>query len=245
MRGYELTGRGKVIVVVLLVLIVLVIPSVLISFNALVREAPQDDPTGIADATPQPSDDAPYGIIQRPPDGGGLHPAVPDNENIESEHLATDGTENADDIGNATEEGNGAPNPSNPSDASDSSDSSDSSDTSQGDPSEQGLVGLNVAAGTMAFIYFPGTQNALDAETSAALGEFLASPRNTENARIIVQFPRLAEGDRLNIVNAIINDLTERGVPRQDIVFFTVDEAAEGDSFEVSLSFRQAPTGGK
>ncbi|MCL2221294.1 MAG: hypothetical protein FWC20_03305 [Oscillospiraceae bacterium] len=242
MRGYEITGRGKVIIAVLLVLIVLVIPSVVISLNALVREPPHEDPN-IAEATPQPAEDPPYEIVERPlPDGGGLHPTVPENETVEGEQLATDDTESGNDSGDAAEEGNGAPNPSNPSDYSDSSDSSDSS---QSDPPEQGLVGLNVAAGTMAFVYFPGIQNALDAETSAAIGEFLASPRNTANSRIIVQFPRLVEGDRLNIVNAVINELTERGVPRQDIIFFTIDEAVEGDSFEVSLSFRQDPTNGK
>jgi type IV pilus biogenesis protein CpaD/CtpE len=97
----------------------------------------------------------------------------------------------------------------------------------------------------MAFIYFPGTQNALDTETASAIGEFLASPRNTENARVVVQFPRLAEGDRLNIVNAILHELTERGVARQDIVFFTIDADADENSFEVNLSFQVPQTGGK
>ena len=235
MKGYEITERGKIIIVVLLVLIVLIIPSVFISINALVRETPQEDPPGITETTPQPEDD-PVGenadeIANRPwpPGGNDEVPGGSDNENSDSGNTV--------DI--PPEEGNGGPIPP------DASDSSDSSDASQGEPPEQGLVGLNVPAGTMAFVYFPGVQNALDAETSAALESFLASPRNVENARVIVQFPQLAEGDRLNVVNAILNELTGHGVPRQDIVFFTIDETVEGDSFEVRLSFQTPQVGGK
>jgi len=235
MKGYEITERGKIIIVVLLVLIVLIIPSVFISINALVRETPQEDPPGITETTPQPEDDLTGEnsdeMTNRPWPPGGDNEMLggPDNENPDSGNTV--------DI--PPEEGNGAPMPP------DASDSSDSSDASQGEPPEQGLVGLNVAGGTMAFVYFPGVQNVLDAETSAALEEFLRSPRNVENARIIVQFPQLTEGDRLNVVNAILNELTGHGVPRQDIVFFTIDETVEGESFEVSLSFQAPQVGGK
>ena len=233
---YEITERGKIIIAVLIVLLVLVIPSVIISINAWVGNSSQDDTPGTVQATPQPepaldpSETQPGEITRPQPPGGGQDPTgETDGETSEDENA----------IEIPGEEGNGAGS------SADASDSSDSSDSSQESPPEQGLVGLNIAAGTMAFIFFPGLQDTLDYETAAAIVDFLASPRNTANSRIIVEIPLLTDSDRLNVVNAVTNELTRHGVSRNDIIFFTTGEAADEESFEVSLSYRQDPAVGK
>ena len=235
MGDYEITERGKIIIAVLIVLLVLVIPSVIISINAWSGSSPQEDTPGTTQATPQPTPDPAEiqpGEITRPqpPSGGGQDPLEEPND----ETIAN---------GDATEvpgeEGNGSGSPA------DGSDASDSSDASQGDLPEQGLVGLNVAAGTMAFVFSPGVQDTLDDETATAIVEFLASPRNTVNSRIIVEIPLLVDSDRLSVVNVVTNELIGHGVPRGDIIFFTTGETADGDSFEVSLSYRQDSSAGK
>lgn len=220
MRGYELTDRGKIIIAVLLVILVLVIPSVIISINAWVRDSPQDESPDTTEATPQPIEDPSDGIAEPqlpPPDGGLSVVGEQDNEEPVNGYEADD----------AIEEGNGA--------SADTSDSS--SDDTQHDLQERGVVGLNVAEGTMAFIFFPGAQTELDEETASLLGEFLASPRNTVNSRIMVELPQLSEEDRLSVINAVISELTGHGVSISDIVFFTTDEVFEGISFEIHLSF--------
>jgi len=232
-KGYEFTSRGKITIAALLVLIVLVIPSVIVSIVALASSDEQGDPPSIAEITPHPTETPSEDPTDRPPQNDGGLGAVmqPSDEDADSDDI-----ENEDDVEDAPEEYDETEQPP---DLTDDSDSSDGSDESVQDPPEEGLVGLNVAAGTMAFIFFPDMQTTLDLQTASRLGDFLSSPQNVENARIIIEIPHMHETARANIINALTTALESYGVARHDIVFFTTTETAEGESFEVRLSFHR------
>jgi len=223
MKGYEITERGKFIIVVLFVL-VLVVLSFIISINAWGGTHTPDISVDVADDASDSDEELSSGIIHNPTRGGS-------GQNTDSTETIAVETEPPEE--EPREEGNGgAPPPGH-----------DGDETQ--DPGEYGLVGLDVAAGTMAFIFFHRTQTALDEHTASRLVDFLASPRNTPGARVVVEIPELPDNGRSNIINSLTYELLELGVARGDIVFFTVGSAPDGDSVEIRLSFQQALGGGK
>jgi len=225
MKGYEITERGKFVIVVLFV-IVLIVLSFIISINEWGSNSTPDEPVEVANDTPDSSDDLaddPFGGIINAPtlgsDGQDDDPTEPGVIGLDEEEPG--------------EDGNGGVSPP----------GVDGDETQ--DSGEHGLVGLDVDAGTMAFMFFHGTQTALDTHTASRLEDFLASPRNTPGARILVEMPELPDDGRSNVVNALTSELVELGVPRGNIVFFTVGSTPDGDSVEIRLSFQQNIGGGK
>jgi len=227
MKGYEITERGKFVIIVLFVL-VLVVLSFIISINAWSRDSAQNGPMEVANDTLDPAEDSADELSD-----GTIHEPVRGGTGQNTDSTETIAAETEQDEEDPREEGNGGVPP------------PDHEGDEAGEPYEHGLVGLDVAAGTMAFIFFHGTQTALDELTASRLVDFLASPRNTPGARIVVEIPEMPDAGRSNVINALVDELLDLGVQRGDIVFFTIGDAATGDSVEIRLSFHQNIGGGK
>jgi hypothetical protein len=107
---------------------------------------------------------------------------------------------------------------------------------------EYGPIYLNVSEGTMLFSFSPELQDSLDNDTALMLGDFLASPKNTTRAQVMVEMPNLSGDDTTALISAVSNALAQHGVTQENIVYLTQLKEAEERFFEVKLSFYVAPS---
>jgi len=82
-----------------------------------------------------------------------------------------------------------------------------------------GLDRVSASAGTLTFYYAPDFQSELDAETLAAFKTFLSSPKNTRSNVIVIEMPYLT-GDTLNnLIAAVANAFETFGIRKNDLSF--------------------------
>ena len=106
---------------------------------------------------------------------------------------------------------------------------------------EFGPVGLNLTEGTMQFIFAPSIQDALDEDTVNMLSEFLTSPKNTPEAKVQVEMPNLSEDDTEHLLLAVTSAFSGYSVNVSEIVYVKNTTQVDSVSFEVKLSFYEAP----
>ena len=231
MARYEFTERGKVIIVVLIIAI-LVIPASVIAFrvrngspptdingNQIVQPTPDDsrpdEQQPVVTESPQPNDNG-YDPIDPPGEGNGEHGSF--NPPVETPDEPDD-PEDPDDAGDPGDPGGEEQPPELP---------------------EIGPIGINRTAGTMRFLFAPELQESLDADTITMLGDFITSPRNTNDARILVEIPVLPAAQTTTLTLAIADAFSQYGVSQRVLSFDTYRSDLTEGSFEVMLSFIQA-----
>lgn len=213
MKDYELTERGKLLICILLLILIIIIPGVIVYFGDWGGSPIHlDDPPQTVVILPNPQDDPE--ISDRPlPDGSGLNPLDPPEQELPQNGNG--------DVGN----GNGE---------------QGSFDPPQEEPHEEpkfGPVSINQAEGTMLFRFSLELQDSLDEDTIEMLGEFIASPRNTASAKILVEMPRMSVDDTTSVVSAVIEAFAIHGVARRTLIFNTLQLGADDNIIEIVLSF--------
>jgi len=92
--------------------------------------------------------------------------------------------------------------------------------------------------GTLSFLFSLEAQDALDAETSYMLDEFLGSPKNTPDSTIAVETPQLPIGASERFAALIGGALGSRGIEGDRVAYITDPEAPLSDGgFEVSMTY--------
>ena len=224
MKGYEVTERGKFIIVVL-VIAILIIPATVVAFRVwngsqpLPLNSPDDY---ISEPTPngsEPGDLEPVVTENPPHDDNGLEPDDPPGESNGEQGSFDPPVEP----------------PVEPDDPGD--DDLPPDDVTPDEPPEIGLVNINRTGGTMSFMFAPDQQNALDSDTISTLGEFVTSPRNTDNSVILVEMPDLPASQKSALTAAIADAFSKQGITRSGLLFETYAAQSGDSSFEVRLSF--------
>ena len=212
MRGYELTDRGKVIIAVLLVILIFVIPATILAVRAwAISTPPPEDPRQSAEPLPLPADDTPPEISNGPLPNGSGFNPLDPSDQ--------DPPQNCDD-------------------------ESDLSDPPQDLPSSQpeyGQAELNLAEGTMIFVFAPDVHDSLDDTTVSMLGEFLTSPKNTHKTKVAVEMPNLSEEDTAALISALADAFAQHGVTQEKLVYLKHQTEPSERSFEVILSYYNDP----
>ena len=108
------------------------------------------------------------------------------------------------------------------------------------EPQEFGPVGLDKTAGTMSFLYAPDLQSSLDADTISMMGDFITSPRNTDDSQITVELPQLSENETTELISAITDAFAQHSIAQNDISYIVTSSTPDDHIFEVYLSFTQA-----
>jgi len=106
------------------------------------------------------------------------------------------------------------------------------------DPSLAGPVNFDIDAGEMSFIFKPEVQTYVDDRTASLIGDLLKSPKNTKDAKIAVEIPKLSDEDTSVLTNAVITAFARHGVAMSDIIFF-VYAPGQNEEFTVKVSFQQ------
>jgi len=203
-KKYELTDRGKIIIVVVIALIMILLALTIFNVGAWSDPVPPNDGQAHSDLPEaDPPEDESSGISDEPlPDSSGLNPDDPD--------------ENGD-----IEQG--------------------SADQSGGHENEDPIFGplsINLAEGTMSFLFSPSLQEVLDPETALVLSEFLTSPLNTNDAHILVEMPLLPEDDVSVIISAVSDAFAQHGVTQSGLAYITHPTTdTDATSYVIALSF--------
>ena len=227
MKNYELTERGKIIIAVIMVILLVVLSFTILAIRAWAGSAPPpDDPPVTAVPLPASPDIAAPETSEPLPNGSGFNPLEPTDDPDD---------EPADDpVDEPADE---------PADEPTNQDlpESDNGESGSYDPTHDeqkfGPVSLNLSKGTMVFIFSPDLQDALDDETTAMLGEFITSPKNTAGTQITVEIPNLSEEDFIATKDAVVKAFALHGVTQKDLVFTILRTGADGIYFEIMLSF--------
>ena len=231
MKSYELTERGKIIIAVILVILLLVLPSTILAVKAWAGTAPPpDDPPVTAEPLPAtPDDDLPE-IPEPLPDGSGSDPLEHEDDPID-DPAGDEADDTADDpAGEPTDQ-----------DPPQGDNGEAGSSDLTGEQQEFGPVSLDIAKGTMVFIFSPELQDTLDPETTAMLGEFITSPKNKTDTQVLVEMPSLSQKDTTKVISAVTNAFALYEVARKDLVFRTLQTETNGEPFEVMMSFYDPP----
>ena len=229
MSRYEFTERGKVIIVVLIIAI-LVIPASVIAFRVRNGSPPTDiNGSQIVQPTPDdslPDEQEPVVTESPPPDDNGYEPVDPPREGNGEQGSFDPPVEPPDE-------------PDDPEEPVDPGDPGGDVHPPEPELPEIGPIGIDRSAGTMQFLFAPELQTSLDADTIAMLGDFITSPRNTNNARILVEIPVLPAAQTTTLTLAIADAFSQYGVSQRVLSFETYRSDLTEDSFEVMLSFIQ------
>ena len=212
MYSYELTERGKIIIAIVLVVLLLVVPSAILAYKAWASPPDEtDDPPKASEPVYDPPDEPPPVIKDGPLPNGSG--LNPPNE---PPPIIEDPPQN----------GNGESGPHDP------------------DPphsSNFGLIDVNPSLGILSFFFAPDLQNTLDAGTVSKIGTFLDSPKNRVCVQIAVEMPLLSSEDSSKLISAIGNAFAPHGVTQDNLVYITYKSDVVEASFEVKMSFIQAP----
>jgi len=226
MKGYEVTERGKIFIAVVIVIIMITL-AVIIALRAWSSSPPPSDNQS-HNIEPGPDyTDTPPVIADTPlPDGSGSYPY--DSEDPPGEQGSFD------------------PSPEVPEEPDEPSEEEpDETPEEPPEPPQYGPISLNRSGGTMSFLYAPAEQDALDSDTVSMIEDFITSPRNTANARIVVEIPQLSENDRASLVSAVTEAFAKHGVAQRDLTFIANQSSPADGSYEVKISFVLPTSTGK
>jgi len=213
MDGYELTERGKIVIALILVLLLLLVPAAILAYKTMenVPSHPNgNNDSGASAAVPPPfiESSSPGNIDSPPPSGGGFsNPPDVLSPGISSPDVSFPG-------------GNGSPGGQN-----------------SAAPPQSGQVSVNPSEGTLSFSFSQTGQNALDSETISALDAFLSSPKNTQDAIIVVEIPALSDTGAEKLTNAVVSAFVMKGLKEQRLAFVTTPVKTDAESFEVNLYY--------
>ena len=202
-----------------MVIALLTIPAAVISFRLWNGDQPppSDDPGQIVQPTPSespPDEQRPVATENPPPDDNVEEPADPPEDG-------------------SGEDGSFVP----PDDPDDTDEPDDTDDTE--DLPEIGPIGINLTTGTMQFMFAPELQDALDTDTVSMMGEFITSPRNTSNSKILVEIPTLPANQITTLTTAITTAFSEYGISQRDLTFEAYQADSDDRSFEIIMTFVQ------
>ena len=233
MKGYEITERGKIAIAVVIAILMIVL-AIILALRFLNGSAPpfynQNQPLEPEQvytppeisSTPSPEDiDVNPDETQENGEQGSFDPPQEPVEDPD-EDATQEPSEEAEE----------------PEDETDAEDASESG--SENGLQTNGEPSLNRSAGTMSFRFSPSSQDSLDDATVAMIGDFLDSPRNTTNTRIVVSMPQLPEVETSKIIAAVTEAFAQKGVAQRDLAFTTYSLSSGNSSYEIRLSFSQA-----
>ena len=224
MRGYELTERGKIVIVVIIAAILLL--SAVIVKGAFAGSPAGPDASGPGNVEPNgtPSDpNVPPAVgLLPPPTSGGI-------------------TENPSPLtGSETAEGPVLPGGSEPGE----SPTPDSAEPD--DPQTSGEAAEAAQSeGSLSFRFSPTLQTSLDAETASMIGDFLRAPDYSPDCLIVVSMPSLSNEDAERLMSAVVNVLAPHGIYENRLRREIQSAASAGETFDVSLRFVPVPFYGK
>ena len=95
--------------------------------------------------------------------------------------------------------------------------------------------GLDVDAGVFKFLYTPGSQNTLGEDIIALIGDLLTSPKNTDDAKIAVEIPQLADEDAIMLTVAVSDAFIANDVPLSRITFYVYITEPDMESYELTI----------
>jgi len=216
MKGYEFTDRGKIVIVTLLIAIIIIPAAVIVSRVWNNSQPPDNNGHQIAQQTPDGQD--PVVTESPPPDGPDVDPVDPP-------------------IDDPGEQGSFDPPVEPPDDPDDEGDQGHLGHPTDPEPPEIGPISINLNAGTMEFMFAPELQDALDEDTFVMLGEFITSPRNTRDSKILIEVPYLPANQNTAITSAITDAFTQYGISRRTLSFESYQSESTGESFGIMLSF--------
>jgi len=104
-------------------------------------------------------------------------------------------------------------------------------------PLEPGPTGGNPFEGLLSFRFSPDIQSTLDDRTVTMLGEFVRSPKNTDDSIIAVEIPQLPDEDANKLYFALISAFSDLGVAEQRLAYISQPSEIALGSFEVHLSY--------
>ena len=232
MQGYELTERGKIAIAIILAIFLIVLAVILAIRVWNGSSSPFDNQNRTSE---QEQAYTPPEISSTPsPEGNGTPPEdAPEN----GEQGSFDPPQEP------------ADEPSEDTVQDPSEETTDSTELDEEEPpQEEGQSALpvvagpslNRSAGTMSFRFSPSSQDSLDEDTIAMLGDFLDSPANTANSRVVVSIPRLPETETAKIIAAVTDAFAEQGVEQRDLAFTVYSSNSGNASYEIRLSFSQS-----
>jgi len=97
---------------------------------------------------------------------------------------------------------------------------------------------VDLSKGTMVFLYWPDQQKVIDDEVLLIIGEFLTSPKNTDNSVILAEIPLLSDDDETTtLISAITDAFAGYGVPLRRLAFAVYQSDTDEPFFKVTLSF--------
>jgi len=214
MQKYELTERGKIAIAVVLVILLLSL-AVVLAIRAWNGSSPFEN-NGFYTVDPDPDD-------QSISDGPG--------QNGDGDSSGTDDPSGDGNTGEKAPDDDPGDDPDGTSDG--------SSGNISGNPSETEPVSFNQTAGTLSFSFSPGTQDSLDENVIAKIGDFIASPKNTSGAKIQIEIPQLSSAETTVIKNAVAEAFSGQGVALDNLAWITYRATTSSSFYSIKFSFIQ------
>jgi len=225
MKGYELTERGKIAIAVVLAILLIILAAIL-----AIRV--WNSPTSPFDNQQQPLEPD---YVYNPPEITII--PLPEDSDDDIDSATENGEQGSFDPPQEPTEG-AAEDLSEEAHDEDYEDEHSQSETQDDIPATESAR-FNRAAGTMTFRFSPSTQESLDADTIAMIGDFISSPRNTADSRIVVSMPQLPEKETAKIIAAVTDAFAQNGVTQRDLGFTVYNTGSGNDSYEIRLHFAQ------
>ncbi|MCL2045043.1 MAG: hypothetical protein FWG88_01480 [Oscillospiraceae bacterium] len=264
MQKYELTERGKILVVSIVVVILLVLSAILM-IRANANQSPIDTSPSTSEQTPMdttPMDTAsPISDTSEspPPSGGGFgddENIAPSDENGDDDEIVPSHDNSNDD--NNNDETNDETND----DLTDISNENDDNSVVSSPPIDDDIINIiqitgptggNPKAGTLIFLFAPDYQNEIDSQTQLLLSDFLLASSNNENSTIAIETPLLSAEHSQVLMTAMVDAFAQNDIPEYRISHIqreTPDEVKDEETtidgvtiIEVSLYY--ITSGGK
>ena len=130
------------------------------------------------------------------------------------------------------------PSTENPADSSQASPGGDNNGSLSPGSALAGPTAFDFDDGLMTFLFTPGSQTALDADTVSMIGELLKSPKNITGVTIAIEIPHLSDEDTAVMTTAIIDAFELHEIPLSSVVIFVYQPEPNIKTFAVNISFR-------
>ena len=107
----------------------------------------------------------------------------------------------------------------------------------------QGPVSYDPSSGALSFLFTPTLHSSIDDDTVSLIGSLLASLDNTSEYHIVVEFP-IISGDGTDILlSAIEEAFALYNIDVRDLIFSTLQTHAGDQTFEVNIFFQDRTEG--